>query len=370
MEKLRRNPKRKVSEVARDDPDNEADDLLWKACSSLTVQDIEDWQGWVELESEPTTNNACATVALLNIIMNAPDIELGQQLADFKEATKDLDTFLRGHSISCNSFIRSIHNSFTRRMDHLNADLCLENDYTDASSRVTKKKPAAGKVRQRGAKRKRASLEYGYHFIAYVPCEGLVWELDGLRSNPHEIGPINGNDWTTIAKPQIEARMLQYEGSQLSFNLLAVCRNSSSHLSKVIATMVAALHAIDSRMKDNAVFVNMTSADEPLLSMDNEAQLAEFNICKEDIDNAKLPTRIETALFSSEWQADEVYDIYQSLRVQLKSAMNESRAELCSADEENRRVKNRKRDYSGALHCWAKKLAEKGVLQDIIDMSS
>lgn len=58
MEKLRRNPKRKVTEAAQNDPDNEADDLLWKACSSLTVQDIEDWQGWVELESEPVWTDA------------------------------------------------------------------------------------------------------------------------------------------------------------------------------------------------------------------------------------------------------------------------------------------------------------------------
>ncbi|KAG6017782.1 hypothetical protein E4U54_003387 [Claviceps lovelessii] len=462
MEKLRRNPKRKVTEAAQNDPDNEADDLLWKACSSLTVQDIEDWQGWVELESEPaffntilrdlgvkhvkvqelftmdqdsldavsnmsrkpvfglvflfqydpayegeeqihdsTTQIWFANQApLLNIIMNSPDIELGQQLADFKEATKDLDTSLRGHRISCNKFIRSIHNSFTRRMDHLNADLCLENDYNDDRSKAKKRK-AASKSRPRNKKR-RASLEYGYHFIAYVPFDGHVWELDGLRSKPHEIGtendsrskgmsehgtdrerviqlfdtraliigPTKGNDWTTVAKPQIEARMLQYEGSQLSFNLLAVCRNSSSHLSKVIATMVAALHAIDSRMKDNTLFADVTSADEPLLRMDNDAQLAEFHLCKEDIENARLPARIETALFCPEWQIDEAYDMYQSCRDQLKSAMNDFRAELCSTDEEDRRVKNRKRDYSGALHCWAKKLAEKGILQDIIEMSS
>ncbi|KAG5984882.1 hypothetical protein E4U55_002810 [Claviceps digitariae] len=302
--------------------------------------------------------------------MNAPDIELGQQLADFKEATKDLDTSLRGHRIGCNKFIRSIHNSFTRRMDHLNVDLCLENDYDDAGGSEANKKHAASKARQRSRKRKRASLEYGYHFIAYVPCDGLVWELDGLRSKPQEIGPTNGNDWITVAKPQIEARMLQSEGSQLSFNLLAVCRNSSSHLSKVIATIVAALHAINARMKDNMMFANITSADEPLLNMDNEAQLAEFHLCKEDIDNARLPPRIETALLRPEWQVDEAYDMYQSFRVQLRSAMDEFRAEMCSADEEDRRVKNRKRDYSGALHCWAKKLAEKGVLQDIIQMSS
>ncbi|KAG6040244.1 hypothetical protein E4U41_001119 [Claviceps citrina] len=314
-------------------------------------------------------------VALLNIIMNAPDIELGQQLADFKDATRDLDTSLRGHRISCNKFIRSIHNSFTRRMDHLNADLCLENEYDDARAeakkkKIRKKKNGANKARQSSGRKKRASLEYGYHFIAYVPCNGVVWELDGLRSKPHEIGPTNEHDWTAVAKPQIEARMLQYEGSQLSFNLLAVCRSSSTHLRRVIATMVAALHAIESRMKDNAPFAGITSADEPLLDMTNEAQLAEFHLCRDDVDNARLPARLESLLSRPEWQTDEAYDLYRSFRAQLKSAMDEFRAELFSAEEEDRRVKHRKRDYGGALHCWAKTLAEKGVLEDIIRMSS
>lgn len=57
MENPRRNPKRKVSEAAGNGPDNDAHDLLWKACSSLAAQDIEDWQGWVELESEPVWTN-------------------------------------------------------------------------------------------------------------------------------------------------------------------------------------------------------------------------------------------------------------------------------------------------------------------------
>ncbi|KAG6031218.1 hypothetical protein E4U40_007311 [Claviceps sp. LM458 group G5] len=314
-------------------------------------------------------DNACATVALLNIIMNAPDIDLGQQLTGFKDATKNLGSSLKGQGISGNQFIRSIHNSFTRRMDHLNADLCLENDYDDARAQK-KRKQGSSKARKRGGKKNKASLEYGYHFIAYVPCDGLVWELDGLRSKPHEIGSINGNDWTTVAKPQIEARMLQYEGSQLSFNLLAVCRNSSDHLSKTIASMAAALQAIDSRMKNNTTFVDITSADDPILIIENEGQLAEYHLCQDDIDSARLPARMKSALIRPEWQVDEVYGMYLSFRAQLKSAMDEFRAELASAEEEDRRVKNRKRDYGEALHCWAKKLAEKGVLEDIIRMTS
>lgn len=117
--------------------------------------------------------------------MNAQDVELGDQLREFKEATKNLNTVLRGHEVSNNKFMRSIHNSFTRRMDHLNADLCLENAVSDTRS---KKAKTGSKAAKKASKNKRADDAYGFHFIAYVPVDGYVWELDGLRSKPHKIG--------------------------------------------------------------------------------------------------------------------------------------------------------------------------------------
>lgn len=134
-----------------------------------------------------TTENACATVALLNIIMNSPEIDLGDKLREFKESTKDLCTQLRGYQLGNNSFIRTIHNSFTRRMDHLNADLCLENEVSDSGSKKAKKRATPKKGRKTSTKKK-VSNDYGFHFIAYVPASGHVWELDGLRDKPHRLG--------------------------------------------------------------------------------------------------------------------------------------------------------------------------------------
>lgn len=61
-----------------------------------------------------TTSNACATVALLNIIMNAQGVELGDRLQEFKTATADLPPPLRGWLLCNNKWIRMIHNSFAR----------------------------------------------------------------------------------------------------------------------------------------------------------------------------------------------------------------------------------------------------------------
>lgn len=148
-----------------------------------------------------TTPNSCASVALLNIIMNAEQVELGDRLQAFKESTKHLSSPLRGRQIGANDFIRAAHNSFVRRIDMLEADLCLANEMESAKPRRARKSAGPRKGRKqgpaasgRGARKKAAAAadvssdEFGFHFIAYVPANGFVWELDGMRTNPRNVG--------------------------------------------------------------------------------------------------------------------------------------------------------------------------------------
>lgn len=132
-----------------------------------------------------TTHNACATVALLNIIFNVPQIQLGDALAGFKESTKPLSTPLRGHRLSSDKFIRSVHNSFTRRMDHLHVDLCTENN---ANQPKPKKAKTGGKRGVKAARKPRNDEDFAHHFIGFVERDGVVWELDGLKTKPHKLG--------------------------------------------------------------------------------------------------------------------------------------------------------------------------------------
>ena len=64
-----------------------------------------------------TTSNACATVSLLNIVMNTPEIDLGDALTAFKESTRLLKPPYRGQALSHSDFIRNIHNSFLRSVN-------------------------------------------------------------------------------------------------------------------------------------------------------------------------------------------------------------------------------------------------------------
>ena len=61
MSRPRRNPKRKASEVANDVNDINhrisSEELLNEALAPLSQEDIEEWEGWIELESEPAFFN-------------------------------------------------------------------------------------------------------------------------------------------------------------------------------------------------------------------------------------------------------------------------------------------------------------------------
>ncbi len=65
----------------------------------------------------------------------------------------------------------------TRRIDMRNSDLALKGEF-DAS-----KKSKRAKRRS-----KKTDDESAFHYIAYVPIEGKVWELDGLHQQPLCIG--------------------------------------------------------------------------------------------------------------------------------------------------------------------------------------
>ncbi|KAL6898791.1 hypothetical protein GGI43DRAFT_406980 [Trichoderma evansii] len=431
LSESRRNPKRKAAEAARE-AINLPDNLLDEALRPLTPTEIEEWEGWVELESEPaffntilqdlgvkdvkvqelfsieqswidmlpkpvygliflfqytpdldedegedetgslwfanqTTSNACATFALLNIVMNAPHVELGDQLREFKEATRNLSTVLRGHEVSNNKFMRSIHNSFTRRMDHLNADLWLENAVSDTKS----KKAKTSKSSKKASKKKRADDAYGFHFVAYVPVDGHVWELDGLRSKPHRVGPIETDDvcWTNIARPQIEGRILQYEESQISFNLLALCGSPLALHAGSIAQTVACIRQLDEQMKHSVEYAKLIDGEKPVIDLTDRSQLSEFNLRKSDIEDVALPESTQGKISQAAKNTDDAYNLRQQFIVDTKVAIGEYRAEMIALTEDEQRVKDRKKDYGQALHRWVQKLADKGILQKAIESS-
>lgn len=155
------------------------------------------------------SDDACASLALLNIVFNT-DLELGRQLRGFRHDTQEMSPVMRGLAISSSHFIRNAHNSLARKADLRGSLNSL------ASSTLTAKKPPA----KRAKKSQEAELET-FHFVGYVPSMNKVWELDGLKSGPIDVGDIEAErSWITTVLPALRHNMQKH--GELRFSLLAL----------------------------------------------------------------------------------------------------------------------------------------------------
>lgn len=143
-----------------------------------------------------TIQNACATQALLSVLMNkTDDVEIGAQMKDFREFTMVLPPEFRGEALSNSDLIREVHNSFAR-----------SNPFVDETHKTGK-------------------AEDAFHFIAYTPINGTLYELDGLQPSPISHGACSTDDFPSKVVDVLQRRISRYDTTEIRFNLLAMCRD-------------------------------------------------------------------------------------------------------------------------------------------------
>ena len=81
-----------------------------------------------------------------------------------------------------------------------------------------------------------------FHFVAYVPSGGKVYELDGLKAGPIDLGSFE-DSWLPVARSAIEARIQKYAASEIKFNLMAIVRDKRAALEDAKAAADAATAA-------------------------------------------------------------------------------------------------------------------------------
>ncbi|TFY76289.1 hypothetical protein EWM64_g7722 [Hericium alpestre] len=184
------------------------------------------------------SQDSCASAAVLNVLLNCPGCDVGPELEAFRAETEEMSSVMKGLAISNSHFIREAHNSLARPADIRGALNSIARTTLDASKKSQSAKPPPSKRRKTTtASRDRPSKPAAdsseddevYHFIGYVPAHGKVWELDGLKSGPLEVGELESGMecWMDVARPALRMKMEKYGGraegaGDIRFSLLAV----------------------------------------------------------------------------------------------------------------------------------------------------
>ncbi|KAI8381318.1 uncharacterized protein BYT42DRAFT_566102 [Radiomyces spectabilis] len=163
--------------------------------------------------------NVCATLALLGILLNCnDDVDIGNYLRHFKHFTKDFDPCLRGLAVGNSDMLRNTHNTFAS--NQVRAENALPRMKEAPKKRGRLKKDARQWVN-----------EDMYHFVSYVPIEGYLWELDGMKKYPVRLGPCAADNWLDVAKPLLQKKMIpQNEDESIDFSLMAIVTDSTAKL--------------------------------------------------------------------------------------------------------------------------------------------
>jgi len=168
------------------------------------------WEETSVFFAKQVVNNACATQAILSVLMNAEDIDVGSVLTNFRDFTGPLNPELKGISIGNSDELRTAHNSFS----HQHAFSLEDKPAKDDEDEV-------------------------YHFISYVPFHGRLYELDGLKQGPIDLGDVSGQDWKKRATAVIGERIQRYSTAEIRFNLLAVVDSQLAHLTSQLGHLEA-----------------------------------------------------------------------------------------------------------------------------------
>ena len=172
--------------------------------------------------------NACATQALLGILMNNDDnIEIGSDLTELKSFTKLMDPYMKGLCISNCEKVRIEHNKFA--------------------------KPEPFVFSQ---KRKATEEDEVFHYVSYIHFKNNIYEIDGLQEGPILLAEnVSPASWIDKLKPIILNRINLYANNEIKFNLLALVPDRREKLIAEESELVKRIEYI------NRILTNTKSED-------------------------------------------------------------------------------------------------------------
>ncbi|EGC39163.1 ubiquitin carboxyl-terminal hydrolase isozyme L5 [Dictyostelium purpureum] len=186
--------------------------------------------------------NACATQAILSVLLNAEGIELGEELSNFKQFVGDFPPMMKGEAIGNSDLIKTTHNSFT-----------VQDPFIFSKSKSKKPQDA-------------------FHFISFIPFQGKVYELDGLKEGPYCLGDCTPENWLEVATPFIQKRIEKYSQGEIRFNLMAVIKNRQTTLKEKISELEKKKEIIEKKLSTIELPNSKDELDQLLMDINENIQ--------------------------------------------------------------------------------------------------
>ncbi|ROL40740.1 Ubiquitin carboxyl-terminal hydrolase isozyme L5 [Anabarilius grahami] len=266
-------------------------------------------------------NNACATQAIVSVLLNCthPDMLLGETLTEFKEFSLSFDAAMKGLALSNSEVIRQVHNSFARQQMF---------EFDAKSS---------------------AKEEDAFHFVSYVPVNGRLYELDGLREGPIDLGVCNQDDWIGAVRPVIEKRIQKYSEGEIRFNLMAIVSDRKMIYEKKIVELQAQLteeEPMDTDQSGNHLSsIQSEIAKHQLLIEEENQKLKRYKVENIRRKHNYLPFIMELLKTLAEYQ--QLIPLVEKAFIHMQTFVNDHKWKL------NRNCLTRKKKCFRKLKCAA-----------------
>ncbi|TLD17365.1 uncharacterized protein PgNI_00513 [Pyricularia grisea] len=305
-----------------------------------------------------TASNSCATVALLNVLMNCDEVAMGEKVRKFKEETANMVLSHRGAYLSQDKFLRSTHNTFARRLDLMDADLGMMNQWEERNKRQNK-----GKSNKR--KRKALDPDSAKHYVGYIPHDGQLWELDGLDGGVICLGPYEG-DWACAVIPHIQRKV---EELGLQANLLALSHNPLASVRQKLAANMACYEALQQNLAASPTLKSIAEQDSSYITckQENTEQLGKMGLTYEEVAATAAPDEFLKELAGPEMTQEYADTTMRRLRAEQRDLRLEYDAARESGNEDLAAARRRCQDYTPLVHGWLRAMGEAGVLEALAD---
>lgn len=247
--------------------------------------------------------NSCATHALLSILLNCSDIPLGETLTRLKTHTKGMGPELKGLAIGNTPELAASHNSHAipqarrRRLDKGSGGM--------STGRFTGE---------------------AFHFVSFVPINGHLFELDGLKPFPQDHGPWEENEeWTDKFRRVMADRLGISTGEQdIRFNLMALVpdrRIAFTHkLSMLKTNQTTVTTALEKLLNNSAKTTGLLNDDGSFVTAD---------VKKEEVEEESVEVKEEEAEERREGRKEEAVEV-----IEIKDEEETKKvAELSSEDQ-------------------------------------